>query len=549
MRAAKVVLSIISVTLGSKTSFVMVSLVVVVSVVDSEFINLFYATDLGTPGNIQLSLFISFAIVASIITITFLRLVKGINVQPRANSPSFFKVAYSVTAAIQCSLLVILVAVISQTIILHGYSKIFSILVVYLSHFISALILGLLSFIFVQWFRSSRSFSILTYAVVFIAILFTVLVTVPLLTEQFELQPQWIYPRDYIALITDELVPSPDIAFIYGLGTYALPMLVFATWILTVSLLRGYSTRTGKKKFWLIISIPLIFQIFSLVVTNTNIITDPSIVEFIYSTQFHFILGISYQIYGIIFAIAFLIIGRKIKLERMKNYLTISALGIILLFSSLQPGSPFYAAYPPFGLVTLLFLGLASYMLFAGFVGSAAYVSRDNEVRREVYRSLEEDSHILKMGVAEMQREIEKKVVSLSNKIKSSELQDEMKVEIEPNEEDEQTMIDGFIHTPTPFNKNADVEIIYKDDNNSTISNSGSTNDVKNIIEQNEKEPSTHIEPSEPSAITRPDPISSKAYWNKNSGVWHCRTKNCRYRGDKWDMEKHFHHPKRGGAN
>jgi hypothetical protein len=254
-------------------------------------------------------------------------------------------------------------------------------------------------------------------------------------------------------LISDVLVPSPNIASIYELGNYALPMLVFATWILTVSLLRGYSARTGKMKFWLLISIPLIFEIFSLIVNHTNIITDPTLVEFIYSTQFHFILGISYQIYGIIFAIAFLVIGRKVKIERMKNYLTITAFGIVLLFSSLQPGSPFYAAYPPFGLVTLLFLGLSSYMLLAGFVGSAAYVSRDSEVRREVYRSLEEDSHILRMGVAEMQREIEKRVVGLFNKISSSELKDEMKTEIEPNQEELQNMIEEAlreVHSKRP---------------------------------------------------------------------------------------------------
>jgi hypothetical protein len=266
-----------------------------------------------------------------------------------------------------------------------------------------------------------------------------------LLTEQFGLQPEWIHPRDYVSLISDALVLSPNIAFIYELGNYVLPFVVFSIWVLTVSLLRGYSARTGKKKFWLIISIPLILNIFLLIVSNTNIITDPTLVEFIYSTQFHFILGISFQISGIIFAIAFMIIGRKVKLERMKNYLKISALGIILLFCSLQPCSPFYAAYPPFGLVTLLFLGLASYMLFAGFVGFAAYVSRDNQVRREVYRNLEEDSHILKMGVAEMQREIEKRVVGMFNKIKSSELQEEMKVEIEPNEEDVQNMIEEVL--------------------------------------------------------------------------------------------------------
>ncbi|MGC2426085.1 MAG: hypothetical protein WA421_03545 [Nitrososphaeraceae archaeon] len=64
---------------------------------------------------------------------------------------------------------------------------------------------------------------------------------------------------------------------------------------------------------------------------------------------------------GYFFAIAFLTIARKMRRKVMKNYLIISSIGIILLFSSMQPGMPFYAAYPPFGLVTLLFLGLSSY--------------------------------------------------------------------------------------------------------------------------------------------------------------------------------------------
>ena len=50
-------------------------------------------------------------------------------------------------------------------------------------------------------------------------------------------------------------------------------------------------------------------------------------------------------------------------------------------------------------------------MLLVGMVGSAAYVARDSLVRWEVYNSLE-DSHVLKMGTAEMQRELEHKVLS-----------------------------------------------------------------------------------------------------------------------------------------
>jgi hypothetical protein len=107
----------------------------------------------------------------------------------------------------------------------------------------------------------------------------------------------------------------------------------------------------------------------------------------------------------------------------------------------MQPGMPFYAAYPPFGLVTLLFLGLSSYLLLVGMLGCAAYVSRDSELRREIYKGLEVDADVLKkIGMAEMQREIEKRVLPLANKIK---LSDEMRsrMDPDPDEEDVKTMI------------------------------------------------------------------------------------------------------------
>ena len=128
----------------------------------------------------------------------------------------------------------------------------------------------------------------------------------------------------------------------------------------------------------------------------------------------------------------------------MRNYLIISSIGIIALFSSMQPGMPFYAAYPPFGIVTLLFLGLSSYMLLIGMLGIAANVSRDSELRREIYKDLQVHSDIFKnMGMAEMQREIEKKVIPLTNKLK---LADDMKEHMDPSEEDVKIMISEVLN-------------------------------------------------------------------------------------------------------
>ena len=51
-------LFIISAVSGSsKHALALISLIVVVTIVDSQFINIFYGTNLGTPGNLHLLLF------------------------------------------------------------------------------------------------------------------------------------------------------------------------------------------------------------------------------------------------------------------------------------------------------------------------------------------------------------------------------------------------------------------------------------------------------------------------------------------------------------
>jgi hypothetical protein len=439
-------LSIVSELSGSKQVLVLISLMIIVTIVDTQFINIFYGTDLGTPGNLHLLLYASFVIVASIINTILLLFAKRNDIQSTTSRPLLLRVAYIGTSIVQYTISLILFITISEMLIFHEYNKIFSLLVVFLSHFWSAIILGILSLRFIQWFRFATSFSILIYAVVFSMILFLILITVPLLTQQFTTQPQMIYPRDYTSLILAVITPSRDIAFIYGLGSYVLPLLIIPSWILTVLLLKPYANKIGKKRFWLIVGIPLLYQLFTFIVRDTNLVTDPTLVQIIYSQQFQIILGVSYQISGLFFAIAFLSIGRKMKQKSMKNYLIISSIGIVSLFCSMQPGMPFYAVYPPFGLVTLLFLGLSSYLLLVGMLGCAAYVSRDIELRRQIYKGLEVNADVLKkIGMAETQREIEKRVLPLANKIK---LSDEMRrhMDTDPDEEDVKTMIEDVLN-------------------------------------------------------------------------------------------------------
>lgn len=452
-------LSLISKAGEIKTALILITVVLVITLVDSQFIRVFYPTELGNPGPLQFYLFVVLVVIASFISMCLLRFTKRNDVEARSSRPVLFKTAFISTLCAQIAISLILFVVISEMLVFQGYHRVFLLSVVYVSHLLPIFILGVLSFTFLHWLRFGRSFSVLVYAAVFIVTLFLILITIPVLTEQFSLQSDIIQPRPYLILIQDYFVPSDSTVFsaVYGFSTYVLPILVLASWTLTVLLLKTFMRRIGKRKFWLIVSIPLAYQIFVIVASNPNLITNPDMVQIVYSPQVQLLININGQVSGLFFSAAFLIVGRKIRRESMKTFFVMSAIGIISLFCSIQPGSPFYAAYPPFGLATLMFLGLSSYMLLVGMVGAAAYVSRNSDVRQEVYKSLEKDSAVLNMGLAEMQREVQKRITVAFENIKSADMSDEVKTSMAPDEEDVQLMIEDVlreVHSTRPGTKN-----------------------------------------------------------------------------------------------
>ena len=421
----------------------LIIVILAITLVDSQFIRVFYPTELGNPGPLQFNLFLVHVVIASVISIYLLRFTKKNDGEAKSSRPVLFKTAFISTLCAQIAISLILFAVISEMIVFQGYHSTLLLSVVYISHLLPIFILGVLSVIFLQWLRFHQTLSVLVYVIVFIITLFLILITIPVLTEQFSLQSDIIQPRPYLILIQDYFVPSNSTIYstVYGLSTYVLPILVLASWTLTVSLLKTFMSRIGKKKFWLLVSIPLAYQVFVIVASNPNLITNPDIVQIIYSPQVQLLINIDGQISGLFFSAAFLIIGRKIRRENMKNFFVISAIGIFSLFCSIQPGSPFYAAYPPFGLATLVFLGLSSYMFLVGMVGAAAYVSRNSDVRQEVYKGLK-DSAVLNMGLAELQREVQKRVAVAFENVKTAGFSNEVKNSIDPDEEDVKLMIE-----------------------------------------------------------------------------------------------------------
>jgi hypothetical protein len=194
-------------------------------------------------------------------------------------------------------------------------------------------------------------------------------------------------------------------------------------WIATVFLLYHYTKKIGRIKYWIIVSIPLVyflsqFQYALLEVFTPLRLFDPILFGILYTLFFSAVKPVG----GILFGLVFWIVYRNIRNENVKDYLMISGFGLLLFFSSNQPFGLTLAPYPPFGLATICFVGLSSFLIYAGIYSSALSVANDVALRRSIKKSVEKQSDFLeKIGTAEEERQISNRILvltrELSNKV------------------------------------------------------------------------------------------------------------------------------------
>jgi hypothetical protein len=193
-------------------------------------------------------------------------------------------------------------------------------------------------------------------------------------------------------------------------------------WISTAMLLTSYVKKLGKITYWFLLSIPLVYflsQFPALVfkVFEGLLISNPSLYGIILTLLF----GSSATAGGILFGIAFWIISRHLETDNpVKNYTLIAAFGIGLFFISDQGGSVLYrigGLYPPYGLPTVSAMALSSYFMLIGIYSSAISVAQDSSLRKLIRKSVQEEVRLLdRIGTAQMQKEIENKVIHFAKR-------------------------------------------------------------------------------------------------------------------------------------
>jgi ABC-type multidrug transport system fused ATPase/permease subunit len=180
-------------------------------------------------------------------------------------------------------------------------------------------------------------------------------------------------------------------------------------------ILRHYSSKLRQVRYGVILSLPLVYFLLQFLPPFQSIITalpQSESVFFLYT----FIFTFSKPIGGILFGIAFWVIARTLgHTNIVRDYMIISAYGLVLLFISKQAVLLVIIIYPPFGLVTVSFMGLSSYLLLLGVYSSAISVSEDSKLRQSIRNLAIKESRLLdSIGTAHMEQEIQRRVLTLT---------------------------------------------------------------------------------------------------------------------------------------
>lgn len=327
------------------------------------------------------------------------------------------RTVHNMVTGIQLVLISLLLSVVLDIFINSRYSMVIVTSITTISYLLTILMMIMLAHRFFLWYKSNKNSIIIVYGLSALAIAVNAGFTLSVVVPAFNTYPADILPRISGSGASGIGIPSWW-STILNYGYFVSSIISFLImWVGSSLLLRHYSRKLGKIKYWIILAIPLAYFLSQFVTLLLNtfgpfIQEDPALISLIVTLVF----TLSKPIGGILFGIVFWIMSKNIGKENIvRNYLTISACGLVLLFTSSQAIVLLIAPYPPFGLATVSFVGLSSYFILVGIYYSAVSVSLDVSLRKSIRQSVEEHSKFLHgIGSAQMDQRIQEVVLKLT---------------------------------------------------------------------------------------------------------------------------------------
>jgi hypothetical protein len=298
-----------------------------------------------------------------------------------------------------------------QIVYISYYSTSVLSITIILSYSLAFGMLGFLAFRFFSWFRSIKNYVILLYALASATLAVNAVSTLLYATLSIEERPQSVQSYSILISVFSE---DPTVFFLSNASMISFTLSFILMWCATVLTMAHYAKRIGRKRYWIIVSIPLIYYSTQFLLPLLSVY--PTLLEFgTVSTTLLFTLLFTFSkpVGGILFGIAFWNISKKIQSEEVRNYMKISSYGLVLLFTSNQASLLINTPYPPFGVITSSVLGLASFFVLIGIYSSAVSLSLDSKLRQSIRDITIQESYkfLDSIGAAQTEQQIRKKVI------------------------------------------------------------------------------------------------------------------------------------------
>lgn len=384
-------------------------------VLDSTVVKFASYTGQQFPTSWNVQIFIAFSFVFSITSILFLYMT-------RETSESFYTLPINIKYLrglfffSQTTTISILYIIILQMVLSNKYNILLVRAETYLIYISTLIFLIFLVFLFIGWFKSKRNYIIMLFTISFSLLIINLPISLIYLDSYFSRSVKPIIePYQITSFVTNFGGSSfhQQVAFAHDI----LSILSFSfMWIATTILLNHYRYKVGNIKYFIVISIPLVYYLFPFEGYFGNIFFS-LILDYPISFAIIYILVFSAtkQIGALFFSIFFLIASTLVVNSRVRQSILFSAVGMVTIFGSLDIATLQYAVYPPFGFITTAFMPLGSYLLFIGILSSAQHISRNIQLRKELYKSANSQLDLLKLiGMAQMEKELLKRYKSIS---------------------------------------------------------------------------------------------------------------------------------------
>lgn len=397
---------------SGKQIFIVVSVVIVALLLDTLVIRISDLT-LKSTSSWLIGLFTIIAGISLVGQNLILRFIKHkVNESTFTQKSLSLNSIYKVVVVAHYVLAAILVFVIFQMLIASQYDVVLLSISTTISYVFAIAMMVILCHRFFLWFKLNKSYVILLYGFSFIMLAVNAGITLWLANSILLTRPGEVIPHVMVQIPHINANPALNSAFMITTITSFI-----ITWSATMGLLKNHTQKMRKFTYWIAAIVPLAyflsqFLFFSLGLLGPMLVSNP----IFYGILFTIIFTLSKPIGGIIFAIGFWLIARNIRKDNVvRSYLVISAYGFLLLFASNQAIVLTFTYYPPFGLATVSFVGLSSYLVLVGIYSSAISISQDANLRLEIRRLAIRESKLLDtIGLAQIEQDLRKKVLEVA---------------------------------------------------------------------------------------------------------------------------------------